>query len=129
MKDENRVFKILKNEIEYNNALSRIEIIQDVEINTPEGDELELLALLIQDYEEKHFPLPDPDPIEVIQFYIEQFGLKAKDLIGVIGDKALVSKILNKQRKLNLRMIRNIHTRFNIPYELLIVDYSCNKIK
>ena len=112
--------KIIKNEAEYNAALARIEEIMDAEPTTPEGEELELLALLIENYEEKIFPLPNPDPIDVIQYYIDQRGLKYKDLVGIIGDKTSVSKVINRERQLNLRMIKNLHDKMNIPYSLLL---------
>ncbi len=115
--------KLLKSEAEYNEALERIEVLQDAKVGTLEGDELELLALLIENYEEEHFSLPEPDPIDVIQYYIEQRGLKAKDLVGIIGDKALVSKILNRERKLNLRMVRSLHNKLQIPFKALIAEY------
>lgn len=115
--------RLLKSEAEYNEALERIEVLQDAEVGTPDGDELELLALLIENYEEEHFSLPDPDPVDVIQYYIEQRGLKAKDLVGIIGDKALVSKILNRERKLNLRMVRGLHNKLHIPFKALIAEY------
>lgn len=115
--------KILKTEAEYNEALERLEVIQDAKLGTPQGDELELLALLIVNYEDENFTLPDPDPVDVIQFYIEQRGLKAKDLVGIIGDKTLVSKILNRERKLNLRMVRSLHDKFHIPYKFLFAEY------
>ena len=114
--------KIIKTEAEYNAALKRLEVIQDAQPGTPEGDELELLALLIENYEEKHYALPDPDPVDVIKYYIEQRGLKAKDLVGIIGDKTLVSKVLNRERKLNLRMVQSIHKSLGIPYKYLIPE-------
>jgi len=122
-KQETMKPKLLKTETEYNEALERIEVLQDAKPGTPEGDELELLALLIENYEEENFSLPEPDPVDVIQYYIEQRGMKAKDLVGVIGDKALVSKILNRERKLNLRMVRNLHNKLHIPYKSLIAEY------
>jgi len=122
-KQETMKPKLLKTEAEYNEALERIEVLQDAKPGTPEGDELELLALLIENYEEENFSLPEPDPVDVIQYYIEQRGMKAKDLVGVIGDKALVSKILNRERKLNLRMVRNLHNKLHIPYKSLIAEY------
>jgi HTH-type transcriptional regulator/antitoxin HigA len=115
--------KILKTEVEYTEALKRLEVIQDAKPGTPEGEELELLALLIENYEEEHYSLPDPDPVDVIQFYIEQRGLKDKDLVGIIGDKTLVSKVLNRERKLNLRMVRSLHEKFRIPYKILLAEY------
>ncbi len=116
------VNKIIKNEVEYEAALSRVEEIMDAVPNTPEGEELELLALLIENYEENNFPLPNPDPIDVIQYYIDQRGLKYKDLVGIIGDKTSVSKIINRERKLNLRMIKNLHEKMHIPYSLLLQE-------
>jgi HTH-type transcriptional regulator/antitoxin HigA len=115
-------YKIIRSEAEYEQALERIEQIMEAETGTPEGDELELLSLLVQNYEESNFPLPDPDPIDVIQYFIEQRGLKYKDLIGIIGDKTLVSKVINRERKLNLRMVKNLHDKMNIPYSLLLQD-------
>jgi len=115
-------YKIIKSEAEYEKVLARIEEIMDAAQGTPEGDELELLSLLVQKYEETNFPLPKADPIDVIQYYMKQRGLKYKDLIGIIGDKTLVSKIINRERKLNLRMVKNLHDQMNIPYTLLLQD-------
>lgn len=115
-------YRIIKSEAEYDKVLARIEEIMDALQGTPEGEELELLSLLVEKYEETNFPLPKADPIDVIQYYIEQRGLKYKDLIGIIGDKTLVSKIINRERKLNLRMVKNLHDQMNIPYALLLQD-------
>lgn len=116
--------KILKTEEEYFKALERIEDIFDAEPGTPEGDELELLSLLIEKYEDEHYPIPDPDPIEAIEFVMDQTDLKPKDLVGILGDKASVSKVLNRKRKLTIEMIRNLHDRFKIPFDTLVNDYS-----
>jgi HTH-type transcriptional regulator/antitoxin HigA len=115
-------WKILKNENEYNRVLARIKELMDAEPNTPDGDELELLMLLAEHYEENNFPHADPDPVEVIKYYIELRGWKQKDLVGIIGDKSLVSKVINKERELNLRMIKNLHDKMNIPYSLLLQE-------
>jgi len=115
-------FKIIKTEAEYEDVLSRIEEIMDAKPRIPEGDELELISLLAQNYEESNFPLPAADPVDVIQYYIEQRGLKYKDLVGIIGDKTLVSKVINRERKLNLRMVKNLHDQMKIPYALLLQD-------
>lgn len=115
-------FKIIKSDAEYEKVLARIEEIMDAPQGTPEGDELELLSLLAEKYEETNFPFLKADPIDVIQYYIEQIGLKYKDLIGIIGDKTLVSKIINRERKLNLRMVKNLNDQMNIPYALLLQD-------
>ncbi|HET6558324.1 MAG TPA: transcriptional regulator [Prolixibacteraceae bacterium] len=114
---------IIKTDEEYEKVLMRIEQIMDAEPNTPEGDELELLSLLVEKYEKETYPLPEADPVDVIQYYMEQRGLKAKDLVGIIGDKAIVSKIMNRERKLNLKMVRNLHQKINIPYHLLMNEY------
>lgn len=113
-------YKVLKTNKEYEEALERIELIMDAIPGTPEGDELELLALLVQNYEEKNFPLPNPDPIDVIEYYIEQRGLKNKDLIGILGDKSIVSLVINRKRGLTLNMVKNLHKKMNIPYSLLL---------
>lgn len=114
---------IIKTDADYESVLARIEEIMDSETNTPEADELELLSILVEKYENENYPLPEADPIDVIQYYIEQRGLKAKDLVGILGDKAIVSKILNRERKLNLRMVRNLHQKAKIPYNLLMQEY------
>ena len=112
--------KLIKNEKEYNEALERIEEIQDAVPGTPEGDELELLALLIEKYEEDQYAIKEADPVDVIKYYMEEMGLKQNDLVGIIGDKGLVSKVMNRERNLNLRMIKNLHKELGIPYELII---------
>lgn len=114
---------IIKTDREYETAIQRIEQIMDAEPNTQEGDELELLSLLVEKYEKETNPLPEADPVDVIQYYMEQRGLKSKDLVGIIGDKAIVSKIMNRERKLNLKMVRNLHQKVNIPYSLLMNEY------
>jgi len=114
---------IIKTDEEYETAIKRIDLLMDAELNTPEGDELELLSLLIEKYEKGTYPLPEADPIDVIQYYMEQRGLKAKDLVGILGDKAIVSKIMNRERKLNLKMVRNLHQKVKIPYSLLMNEY------
>ncbi len=117
------IMSIVKTDEEYENALARLELLMDAEPNTPEGDELELLSLLVEKYEKEKYPLPEADPVDVIQYYMEQRGLKAKDLVGIIGDKAIVSKIMNRERKLNLKMVRNLHQKVKIPYSLLMNEY------
>ena len=119
-------FKILKTEADYEKALNRIEIIFDAKPNTPKGDEFELLSLLIDNYEEEHYPIDLPHPIEAIKFRMDQMGLKQKDLIGCFGDKSKVSDVLNLKRKLNLNYIRNLHQKLHIPLDALIADYETN---
>jgi|SRR5690554_1185064 len=116
--------KILKTEEEYFQALDRLEEIFQAKPGTPEGDEAELLSLVIRKYDEANFPLPETDPIEAIEFVMEQQDIKPKDLVGIIGDKTLVSKVLNRKRKLTIDMIRRLNERFNLPFDILLKDYS-----
>ena len=119
--------KILKTEEDYNLALQRIEAIFDAKPNTVEGDEFELLSLLIDKYEEEHYAIDLPHPIEAIKFRMDQMGLKQKDLVVCFGDKSKVSDVLNLKRKLNLNYIRNLHQKLHIPLDALISDYKTTK--
>jgi HTH-type transcriptional regulator/antitoxin HigA len=114
---------LIKTENDYNQALERLEIIFDAKKGTEEGDELELLGMLIDQYENEHFPIDLPDPIEAIKFRMEQMGYTQNDLAKIIGFKSRASEILNRKRKLSLEMIRQIHTSLNIPTEVLIQTY------
>lgn len=116
--------KIIKSEKAYEEALNRLEEIFDAPVGTPEGDESELLALLIEKYDEEHYPVPDPDPIEAIKYMMEENNLKMSDLARLLGDKGNVSRVLNKKRKLSLDMIRKIHEHLKIPYSVLMQDYK-----
>jgi len=118
--------KILKTKIDYENALHRIDTIFDAKPNTEKGDEFELLSLLIDKYEEEHYPVDLPHPIEAIKFRMDQMGLKQKDLVNCFGDKSKVSDILNLKRKLNLNYIRNVHQKLHISLDALISDYEIN---
>ncbi|MEX2566552.1 MAG: helix-turn-helix domain-containing protein [Cyclobacteriaceae bacterium] len=113
----------IRNEADYKNALERLEFIFDAKKGTEEGDELEILSILIDDYENKNFPIEMPDPISAINFRMEQMGLKQKDLVEMIGFKSRVSEIMNKKRKLTLDMIRKLNASLKIPTEVLIQDY------
>ncbi len=113
----------IRNEQDYQNALERLEVIFDSKRGTEEGDELEILSILIDNYENEHFPIGMPDPIEAIKFRMEQMGMKQKDLAEVFGFKSRVSEILNKKRKLTLEMVRKLNTTLHIPTEVLIQDY------
>lgn len=115
--------KPIKTDKDYNQALERLEEIFDAKPGTPEGDELDVLSMLIEKYEKENFPIDFPDPIEAIKFRMEQLGLKQKDLASAIGYKSRVSEVLNKRRKLTLTMIRRIHKKLNIPTDILIKDY------
>ncbi|CAL2082878.1 helix-turn-helix domain-containing protein [Tenacibaculum dicentrarchi] len=113
----------IKNETDYLNALERLEVIFDAKKGTKKGDELEILSILIDKYENETSPIGFPDPIEAIKFRMEQMGLKQKDLAEVVGFKSRVSEILNKKRKLTLEMIRNLNLKLHIPTEVLVQDY------
>lgn len=119
----NMKIKPIKNESDYQKAMQRLEVIFDSKKGTKEGDELEILSILIDKYENENFPIGFPDPIEAIKFRMEQMGLKQKDLAEVVGFKSRVSEILNKKRKLTLEMIRNINLKLKIPTEVLVQDY------
>ncbi len=115
--------KIIKSEKEYRQALQRLDAIFDAKKNTAQGDELELLSLLIEQYEKKKYLIDFPDPIAAIQFRMEQMGYKQKDLAEIIGLKSRVSEILNRKRKLTLDMIRKLHLTMGIPTEVLVREY------
>ena len=100
--------KPIRNEIDYQKALERLELIFDVKRGTEEGDELEILSIVIDNYENHNFPMGMPDPISAINFRMEQMGLKQKDLVEMIGFKSRVSEIMNRKRKLTLEMIRKL---------------------
>ena len=114
---------LIKTEKDYNQALERLELIFDAKKGTEEGDELELLGMLIDQYENAHFPIDLPDPIDAIKFRMEQMGYNQNDLAKIIGFKSRASEILNKKRKLSLEMIRQLHISLNIPTEVLIQTY------
>lgn len=101
-------------------ALARLEQLWGAQIGSPEGDELEILAVLIEKYEAEHFPMPASDPVEAIKFRMEQMGLTARDLEPFIGTSGRVSEVLNHKRKLSLAMIKRLHDGLSIPYERLL---------
>ena len=117
----------IKNEKDYTHSLSRIESLMDADPHTPQMDELEVLVTLVEAYEQQHYRIDAPDPIEAIKFRMEQEGLKQKDLVSIVGSKSRVSEILNKKRKLTIEMIRNLHTQLHIPIESLFLDYKTNR--
>lgn len=103
--------------------MERLEAIFDAKLGSAEGDELEVLAILIDQYENEHFPIGLPDPIEAIKFRMEQMGYNQNDLANIVGLKSRASEILNRKRKLSLKMIRQLHERLNIPTDVLIQTY------
>jgi HTH-type transcriptional regulator/antitoxin HigA len=115
--------KPIKTNKDYKLALARLASIFDARPGTPEGDELEVLGILIENYEEEHFPIGFPDPIEALKFRMEQLGYSQSDLAEVVGLKSRASEILSRKRKLNLEMIRKIHEALRIPTDVLIQSY------
>jgi HTH-type transcriptional regulator/antitoxin HigA len=115
--------KPIKTKKDYDQALERLEVIFDAKKGTPKGDELEILSMLIDNYEKEKFPIGFPDPVEAIKFRMEQLGYNQTDLANVVGLKSRASEILNRKRKLSLEMIRQIHESLNIPTEVLIQAY------
>ena len=115
--------KPIKTKKDYEQALVRLEVIFDAKKGTAKGDELELLGMLVDNYENEKFPIGFPDPVEAIKFRMEQLGYTQTDLALVVGLKSRASEILNRKRKLSLEMIRQIHDRLNIPTEVLIQAY------
>jgi HTH-type transcriptional regulator/antitoxin HigA len=116
--------KPIKTETDYHTALKRLEVIFDAPAGSRESDEADLLGLLIDDYENKHYPIEAPDPIEAIKIRMEELHLKQVDLVNEIGGKSRVSEILNRKRKLTVEMIRNLNRRLNLSPDLLITDYK-----
>lgn len=105
-------------------ALVRIDQLWDAEPNTEKGDELEVLATLVHAFEEQHYPIKTPDPIDAIKFRMEQQSLERDDLIPFLGQRSRVSEILNRKRGLSITMIRKLHKGLKIPLECLFKDYD-----
>ena len=116
--------KPIKSEAEYDEALARLDKIFDAIPGTPEGDEAEILALLIEDDENEHYFIEAPDPIEAIKIRLEEMDLKQTDLVGVIGGKSRVSEVLNRKRKLTVEMIRNLTEKLKLSPAILIQEYK-----
>ena len=104
--------------------MERLELIFDSKKGSANGDELEILGILIEKYEDEHFPIGFPDPMEAIKFRMEQMGYNQTDLAKIVGLKSRASEILNKKRKLTLEMIRILHDNLKIPTEVLIQAYK-----
>ncbi len=119
--------KPIHTEQDYEAALSEIEHLFDSEPDTPDGEKLEIFAMLVEDYETKHYPIPLPDPIEAIEYHMERLGLTRKDLGIYIGGPSRVSEILNRKRPLNLRMIRGLSAGLGIPIDVLAQDYPLSE--
>src|SRR6056297_1563828 len=116
------VNRLIKTETDYEQALSRIEELMDADAGTPEADELELLATLVEMYEDAHYPIDMPDPVDAIRFRMEQAGLKQQDLVPYMGSRSKVSEVLNRKRPLTLSMMRGLHRGLGIPAEVLLQE-------
>lgn len=112
--------KPIKTEKDYQAALKQIDKLWDAKPNTPRGDKLEILVTLVEAYEQKHYPIGPPDPIEAIKFRMEQMGLTQSDLAEAMGGKNRVSEVLNGRRSLTIKMARELHKHFNIPADSLL---------
>lgn len=119
--------KPIKTESDYQIALKRLDVIFDATVGTPESDEADILGLMIDEYEKKHYPIEAPDPIEAIKIRMEELQLKQVDLADAFGGKNRVSEILNRKRKLTVEMIRKLTLRLNLSPGLLINDYQLSK--
>ena len=114
----------IKTEADYEAALAEIEELFEAELGTPEGDRLEVLTTLVEAYEDVHYSIPSPDPVEAIRYYMESRGLVRRDLEPYIGSRARVSEILNRKRPLSLTMIRRLNKELGIPADVLIEPYE-----
>src|SRR6266496_661873 len=117
----------IKTEADYQAALLRVEALMQAQPNTPEGDDLDILSTLIAAYEEQHYPILPPDPVEALMYWMETRDLTRRDLEHLLGSRARVAEILNHRRRLSLEMIRRLHSELGIPAEILIQPYSTSK--
>jgi HTH-type transcriptional regulator / antitoxin HigA len=115
--------KILKTKKEYRSALGRFEAIFQAKPGSAESNEADVLALIIKEYEDRHFVIQTPSPLEAIKYRMEQQGLTNKDLAGILGFKSRVSDLFTKHRRLNLSMIRKLNSKLHIPLETLVREY------
>ncbi len=119
--------KPIKNERDYQKALQEIDGLMDARLNTSEGDRLDVLVTLASAWEEKHHAIESPDPVQAIEFAMEQQGLSRRDLEAYIGSRARVAEVLNHKRRLTLPMIRKLHQGLGIPAEVLIQEGASRK--
>ncbi len=112
--------KPIKTEHDYNESIKRIEKLWGAKKDTPEGDELDLLCTLVESYEMKHYPIAPPDPIDAIKFRMEQMGMTKTDMAKYLGSQSRVSEVLNRKRKLTLKMVKSLYKGLKIPAEILL---------
>ena len=119
--------KLIKNEQDYEKALERLEVVFNAPINSKEGDEAEILSMMIDNYENEHYPIDAPNPIDAIKIRMEEMNLKQKELVGVIGGKSRVTEILNKKKRLTVDMIRELERVLHISASVLVTNYQLTK--
>jgi len=119
------MLKPIKSESQYDDALARIYVLMQADIreNSADADELEVLSILVKDYELQHYPMPSPNPLEAIKFRLDQMGLSEKQLGDILGYRSRKSEVLSGKRKLSLAMIRKLNEVLHIPAEILIQAY------
>jgi len=115
--------KVIETKKDYEVAMKKFQGLFHAKPGSDEEEEAKLLALLIEDYENKHIHIPEPDPIEAIKFMMEQSQMSQQDLVEILGNKGNVSKVLNRKRKLSIEMIRKLSLSLHIPADILIKDY------
>jgi len=120
--EKDKIMRItaIHNTADHRSMLSKIEALWDAKPNTAEHDELEVLSILVEKYEEKTFPISDPDPVQAVLFYIEQNGLKRADLGKTLGSRSRASEFLNRKSDLSITQIRKLHDEWHIPADILI---------
>ena len=116
--------KPIKSDKDYRNALERLKVIFDAPIDTKEGDEAEILSLVIENYENERYPIEAPDPIEAIKIRMEELNMRQKDLVGIIGGKSRVSEVLNRKKRLTVDMIRELERILQISASVLVNNYK-----
>ena len=114
------VIQPIKTEDDYKTALSRIDVLMDALPGTKRGDEIDILATLVEAWERKHFPIESPDPVDAILFRMQQMGINRKALERYLGGRSRVSEVLNRKRSLSMNQVRKLHDGLNIPLENLI---------
>lgn len=120
--------KPIRTDIDYEQALEQLDAIFDAEEGSQEADLRDVLVVLIEDYENEHYAVDLPDPVEALKFRMEQQGLTQKDLVPLIGSRSKVSEVLSRKRRLSLRMIRALHQELGIPAEVLLQDSRTSEV-
>lgn len=114
----------IKTETDYSNSIKRIEALWGAPKDSTEGDELDLLCTLVESYEMQHYPIAPPDPIDAIQFRMEQLGMTKSDLAKYLGAQSRVSEIMSRKRQLTLKMVKSLYNDLKIPADSLLSDKS-----